>query len=205
MRTASSLSQGEYNPWDKYNRENDEVHDGYSTKVLKHLKGQKRSAFDIGCGHGRSARALWKGGFSEVIMSDIHRPPEDKLWNGMLFQQCSAKDFVFPDEYFDGGVMANVSFYIGRSVLRALIPRMHKGLRRGGVIAFNALTAEDIWVSSRGPDKTSWISDSEVPDFTSGFKIHEHKVSSIKPDDPCELRNIHGTPWKVRILVLEKL
>lgn len=205
MDTITSLSQGKFNPWAKFNEENDEAPDGYSAKVLKYLKVPKGSAFDIGCGHGRSARALWKGGFSEVIMSDIHRPPEDKLWNGILFQQCRAEDQEFPDGYYGGGTIVNTTWYLSRNSLRTLLPRVRGSLRQGGVIAFNTLTHEDVWVRTRGPNKTSWIADFEVSDFTSGFRILEHKTLVCKPEDPLEQRSINRTPWHTRVLVLEKL
>jgi len=144
--------------WDKrYRERKPDLNRSANTILKKYLTSLPRGkALDLAAGEGRNAVFLAENGF-EVEAVDIS--PVAISWARKLARARGVKikamaadldTYRFPTERYD----LILDFYF---LDRRLIPRIKKGLKKGGMVVFETYTAEQKKLGTGGPGQTKYV------------------------------------------------
>jgi SAM-dependent methyltransferase len=144
--------------WDKrYREKKPDLIQGANTLLKKYLRFlPKGKALDLAAGEGRNAVFLAENGFdveamdiSKVAMSRARKLARAK---GARMKTIAADldTYAIPKERYE----LVIDFYF---LDRRLIPRIKKGLKKGGMVVFETYTAEQKKLGAGGPGQEKYV------------------------------------------------
>jgi SAM-dependent methyltransferase len=144
--------------WDKrYREKKPDLIQGANTLLKKYLRFlPKGKALDLAAGEGRNAVFLAENGFdveamdiSKVAMSRARKLARAK---GARMKTIAADldTYAIPKERYE----LVIDFYF---LDRRLIPRIKKGLKKGGMVVFETHTAEQKKLGAGGPGQDKYV------------------------------------------------
>jgi len=144
--------------WDrKYRERKPDLHQGANTILKKYLRTlPKGKALDLAAGEGRNALFLAENGFEaeavDVSPVAINRARKSAKVRGVKIKAVSADLDTYPIHPGKYNVILNFYF-----LDRRLIPRIRKGLKKGGMVVFETYTAEQKKLGNGGPGQTQYL------------------------------------------------
>jgi len=144
--------------WDKRYREREpDLNRGANTILKKNLRFLPRGkALDLAAGEGRNAVSLAEHGFQveavDISPVAISRARKLASVKGVRIKAMAADLDAYPIP--DGQYEVILNFYF---LDRRLIPRIKKGLKKGGVVVFETYTAEQKKLGTGGPGQTHYV------------------------------------------------
>lgn len=144
--------------WDKRYRERKlDLNRGANTILKKYLRSlPKGKALDLAAGEGRNAVFLAEHGFEaeavDISPIAISRARKLARARGVRIKAMAADLDAYPIP--DGQYEVILNFYF---LDRRLIPRIKKGLKKGGVVVFETYTTEQKKLGTGGPGETHYV------------------------------------------------
>ncbi len=144
--------------WNKrYRGKEFDPHPGANTVLKKYIRlFPKGKAFDVAAGEGRNAVFLAEHGFQaeavDISPVAIARARKLARARGVKVKAVVADLDIYriPSEKYD--VILNFYF-----LDRRLIPRIKKGLKKGGMVVFETYTVEQKKLGTGGPGQTQYL------------------------------------------------
>lgn len=198
MDTIPSLSQGEFNPWDKWNREKADEATWMAVRVAR-LAWNKERFLDLGMGYGRDSRYLLDH-FEEGVGVDKYPVPAGILrsfpTSRFSFVKSTIENFVIPPDSFGAIIAPNSLYFCEKERYSDIFAGVHAGLCNGGMFILNLLDTSDPYAKNPPPNQpVSVICETELKKLLRGFKVIEY----------CRKVVMNGKEWHNHNLVLEKL
>lgn len=144
--------------WDKrYRAQKLDLNQGANTILKKHLRFLPRGkALDLASGEGRNAVFLAHQGFEaeavDISPIAVRRARELAKAQGARIKAIAADLDAYPISAGQYDVILNFYF-----LDRRLIPRIRKGLKKGGMVVFETYTEEQKKLCTGGPGQTHYL------------------------------------------------
>jgi len=144
--------------WDKrYRERKPDLIQGANTILKKYLRFlPKGKAFDLASGEGRNAVFLAEHGFQaeavDISPTAINRVRKSARARGLTIKAVAADLDTYP--ILPGHYDLILNFYF---LDRRLIPRIKKGLKKGGMVVFETYTAEQKKLGRGGPGQDKYL------------------------------------------------
>jgi len=170
--------------WDERYREKESLHgkkaNPFLRKYIRFLP--KGKALDIAAGQGKNAAFLAQHGFDvdAVDISGVGLAKAKKLARemGVMFHTLPGdlETYSIQKERYD--VIANFYF-----LKRSLIPKIKKGLRKGGRVIFETYTLDQRTLGTRGPKHPRYfLKPNELLRLFNGFRILIYREGIFKEE-----------------------
>jgi SAM-dependent methyltransferase len=144
--------------WDKrYRERKPDLNRGANTILKKYLRLLLRGkALDLAAGEGRNAVFLAENGFEveaiDISPVAISRARKLARARGVRIRAMAADLDTY--RFLPGRYDLILNFYF---LDRRLIPRIKKGLKKGGVVVFETYTTEQKKLGTGGPGQTQYV------------------------------------------------
>jgi len=159
--------------WDKrYRERKPDLNRGANTILKKNLRFlPKGKALDLAAGEGRNALFLAEHGFEaeavDISPIAISRARKLAKARGVKIKAIAADLDTYPIPPGQYDVILNFYF-----LDRRLIPRIKKGLKKGGMVIFETYTAEQKKLGTGGPGQTQYVlKPNELLRLFRGFQV----------------------------------
>jgi SAM-dependent methyltransferase len=171
--------------WDKkYLERKPDLNQGSNTILKKYLRIlPKGRALDLAAGEGRNALFLAENGFEaeavDVSPVAITRVRKSAKVRGVKVKAVVADldTFRIPPGHYD--VILNFYF-----LDRHLIPRIKKGLKKGGMVVFETYTAEQKKLGTGGPGQDKYVlKPNELLRLFRGFHVLFYREGVFREGD----------------------
>jgi tellurite methyltransferase len=144
--------------WDeRYQKRKLDLNQGANTILKKYLcLLPKGKALDLAAGEGRNAVFLAEHGFEaeavDISRLAISRAKKLARARGIRIEAMAADLDAYPIPEGKYGVILNFYF-----LDRRLIPRIKRGLKKGGMVVFETYTVEQKKLGTGGPGQTQYL------------------------------------------------
>ncbi|KPK90763.1 MAG: hypothetical protein AMJ94_08600 [Deltaproteobacteria bacterium SM23_61] len=144
--------------WDeRYQKRKLDLNQGANTILKKYLRLlPKGKALDLAAGEGRNAVFLAEHGFAaeavDISPLAISRAKKLAKARGVTIKAMAADLDAYPIPEGKYGVILNFYF-----LDRRLIPKIKRGLKKGGMVVFETYTTEQKKLGTGGPGQTQYL------------------------------------------------